>query len=189
MKKNYWKYLLMIFTFFGISMIANAIITDPNTSNYVDGTETVIRKDAIDIRVFNNNAQSMPSGSIVIYDRASDNGVAVTLQSTNDVEGVPAACVTVNEISSKKQGLCRIWGYHPGIRFSPYLGTSATAGFPFYVIRFATYATSYNANRGAVTDGVTGILASPSNYNLIPLGHVLDTTSGTQNVEAFINIK
>lgn len=174
--------LLSFFVFQG-----HAIITDPNTSGYVDNTGTVINKDKIDIRVFNNSVQTIPSGSVVIYDTASDNGVAVTIHETNGVEGIPAACVSVNLIESKKQGLCRIFGYHPGVRYSPYLAaTTATAGFPMYVGPVPTRVTSYDAPRGGTAS--VGLKAAPSNNNIFKVGTFLDTVTSTQNVEAFIQV-
>jgi hypothetical protein len=165
---------------------AHAIFTDAGTSNVVDKTETVRRKDPIDINVFNSSVETMPSGSIVIYDTASDNGVAVTAHATNGIEGIPAACVTVNLIEARKQGKCRIYGYHPGVRYSPYLGgTTATAGFPMYVGPVPTRVTSYDSPKGAT--GAPGT-SMPNNFLPAKVGTFLDTVTGTSNVEAFIQI-
>ena len=176
--------------FFLFSFQTQAIITDPNTSGYVDNTGTLIRKDQIDIKVYNNFGNSIASGSVVIWDTSSDNGVAITLPSTYSTEGIPAACVTVNEIADKKMGSCRIWGYHPGIRYSPYLGaTTATAGHPIYLGQVPSRVVSFDRTKEGATASLGGVgVAPPNNYNIVPVGILLDTVTSTQNVEAFINV-
>lgn len=174
--EKFMKLLSLAFLSFFFMSQTFAIITNPMGS-YMDNAGTVIRKDAIFIKVKNNSGASMTSGSVVIWDTAADDGMGVTNTATF---GAYPACVTVGTLAASAIGQCQIYGYFSGARFTP--SPAGGPGFGNGVAGAPIY-TSPSA-------GVGLALVSPSvaSGNHFSYGIFLDAPSSTTNTEIFIRL-